>query len=98
MPGNHVGFGPRADRVAQIVGQPGRYLQQRCLACGFIIMHPGFNQGAGIINIVLIRIISAIQTPALRWLHHLGVSVQKTIRLFRLSGGDAFNITVQPLL
>ena len=61
-------------------------------------MNARLDQCAGVINVVLMNVVAAVETPALRRLAHLRVRVQITIWVFRLRRDNAVDVAVESLL
>ena len=73
-------------------------MQQTKLARRPIVMDRRLDHGAGVIDIVLLIIIAAVQPPAMGRFLQLGVGVEIAIGVPRGRGADPLDITIQARL
>ena len=71
-PGTTFCLRRRPHHVGHVVGEPGRHLEQPRLAGGAVVMNRGLDHRAGVVDVVLLVIVAAIEAPAMIWAPSIG--------------------------
>src|SRR5262249_47931913 len=73
-------------------------VQELCLAGGAVVVDGGFDEAAGVVEVVLLAVVAAIGAPAVGGLAELGVGVDVPVGVFGGGSGDAVDVAVDALL